>query len=384
MKKFYLKNVWAIALLMIMGIAVSSCSSDDEPAVLEGVHVDASSFQLNEAGEATVEFTVSPTNALVDNVVVVNGTETFEVVSTTLTGNGKWAVDLKAKDLANVRANNNVTIQIAQNGGISKEIRFNIADPFSISGKFEVSNPREFNYYGVEADHKFETGLPFVVTAKKEGDLAMLDAAATKVTNGVTAQPVSASNFVITQMKGDEFGYLLRVNPEKLADVQAAIPTYQTINFSIVLSSKNGRTDVLQLSAAACAPKATPVEDAQLTATSSELGNPEFEKTVPLDVTSKLRHIGVAALTGQGDVTIEEVGLMNDKGEPVEEATFTPTYKTGEDGKMICDFMISGSSQYPIASGTYTWVQRFHVSVTIGGIKYQTVCADLSYKFIVK
>lgn len=258
-RKTFLKNAWAMALLMIMGIAVSACSSDDEPAALEGVVVDASSFQLNEAGEATVEFTVSPTNASVDNIALVNGTETFDVVNTTSTGNGKWVVNLKAKDLVNVRAINKVTIQIAQNGGISKNISFDIADPFSIAGKFEVKNPREFNYYGVEADHKFETCLPFIVTAKDGGNLSMLDPNGTKVVDGATTSVVSVDNFVFTPMKGVEFGYALRVNPEKLANVQVAISRFNTIAYNILLTSKNGRRDVLVLAAAACAPQGQPV-----------------------------------------------------------------------------------------------------------------------------
>lgn len=383
-KKILLKNAWAMVLLMIMGVAVSACSGDDEPAVLEGVKADGSSFQLNEAGEATVEFTVSPANASVDNVALVNGTETFEAVKTTSTGNGKWEVNLKAKDLANVQANNNVTIQVAQNGGFSKEISINIADPFSIAGKFEVKNPREFNYYGVDPDHKFETCLPFVVTAKDGADLSMLDPNGTKVVDGSITSVVSADNFVVTPMKGVEFGYALRVNPEKLAAVQAAIPRFNTIAYNILLTSKNGRRDVLVLAAAACAPQGQPVENEQLTATSAELATSGFEKTVTIDVTTDLRHIGVCSLNGEYDVTVEEIGLKNDKGELVEEASFTPVYKTDEKGEMICDFVISGSDQYQIAPGNYTWVQRFHVSTTLGGVTYQITCADLPFKFTVK
>lgn len=384
MKQKLFLNIGAMILAGVMSLAFTSCGSDDEPVFLQGVEASGSTFDLNEAGVVSVKFSVTPADAPVDFIALTKGAETFEVVNTTSTGNGNWSVGLKAKDLAALKANNAITLRVAQSSTASSEINVNIADPFSIAGKFEISNPREFDYYGVEPEHKFETCLPFVVTAKNASDIALLDATATKVTDGVTSQVVSASNFVFSQMNGDLFGYVLRVNPDKLADVQAAVPTYATINYRVFLISKNGRSDVLLLSAAACAPQGTPIVDNQLTATSAELVNPDFSKVVTLDVTNKLRHVGVASLKGQGDVTIEEIGMMNDKGEIVREESFTPVYKMTDDGKMLCDFSISGSAQSRIAAGNYTWVQRFHVTMTIGGVKYTTACADLRFTFTVK
>lgn len=51
---------------------------------------------------------------------------------------------------------------------------------------------------------------------------------------------------------------------------------------------------------------------------------------------------------------------------------------------MICEFSIFGDSETHLEPGTYTWVQRFHDSVTVGGVKYTTVCADLKFKVEIK
>lgn len=61
-----------------------------------------------------------------------------------------------------------------------------------------------------------------------------------------------------------------------------------------------------------------------------------------------------------------------------------PMYQEAADGKMICEFSIFGDSETHLEPGTYTWVQRFHDSVTVGGVKYTTVCADLKFKVEIK
>lgn len=101
--------------MLVAAVALSACSSDDEPAVLEGVAADGSSFPLNEAGEVSLQFTVTPADALISNATLVAGTEAFEVGNLTSAGNGKWAVSLKAKDFAQIGADNAVSLQVAQN-----------------------------------------------------------------------------------------------------------------------------------------------------------------------------------------------------------------------------------------------------------------------------
>lgn len=382
-KKDCLKNAWAVMLLMVMGIAVSSCSNDDEPAILEGVKADASSFALNEAGQATVEFTVSPADASVDNVTLV-GTDAFELVGKTSAGNGKWTVSLKATDFSKVSVANAVTLQVAQAGGAQKEITVDVEDPYSIEGKFALEHPRAFNYYGIGKDHQYETGLPVIVTAENGGDLTAISSI--KIVNGVTSQKVGVDYFAAVKLPDGLTGVQLKVNPEKLTELKSLVPTFTTLELGAVLTSNKGRVARLLISAMACAPEGTSVVDDQLSATSVEIINPKFSKTATIDVTSKLKHIGVLTLDlkGAGDILIEEIGLFNEAGEAVEEESFLPNYSTDSNGNMICEFSMYGSDKDILQPGTYTYVQRFHVNYNYGGVKFQTGCSDLKYQVVIK
>lgn len=102
---------------------------------------------------------------------------------------------------------------------------------------------------------------------------------------------VGAVHFNIIPMT-EETGFTLNVNPEKLEEVQEAIPTYSTLDFNVQLTSKNSRVASLPLTVTACAPQAT-VEDDALTLSRSDLGNPDFEKGFDIDVTHKLRQMGI-------------------------------------------------------------------------------------------
>lgn len=369
--------------MLVAAVALSACSSDDEPAVLEGVAADGSSFPLNEAGEVSLQFTVTPADALISNATLVAGTEAFEVGNLTSAGNGKWAVSLKAKDFAQIGADNAVSLQVAQTDGIQKEVVFNVEDPFSIEDKFELNAPRAFDYYGIEPDHTYETGLPIQILAKEAGDLALISNDVIKVTNSSLSQDVSADYFVTLPLTGDAVGKVLKVNPEKLDALKDIIHTYSPLSFWVVLTSNHGRITHLPLSVAARNPDGAPVEDAQLSVTLAELSNPDFKKTVNLDITSKLRHLGVTSISSPGSM-IEEIGLFNDKGALMDESSMVPMYQEVADGKMICEFSIFGDSETHLEPGTYTWVQRFHDSVTVGGVKYTTVCADLKFKVEIK
>ena len=381
-KKILLKNAWAMALFMVMGIAVSACSNDDEPAVLEGVKADASSFQLNEDGEVTVEFTVSPANASVDNVTLL-GNDAFQLVGKTSAGNGKWIVSMKATDFAKVGASNDVTLQVAQPGGIQKEVSFKVEDPYSIIGKFGLDHPRGFNYYGIEQGHTYDPGLPVVVSAEKSSDLSMISDI--KIINGVTSQKVGVEYFVAVKIENRQKGVVLKVNPEKLAELKKLVPTYTTLDFVVVLTSDNGRVANLPLSAMTCAPETSPVVDDQLTVTAAQIMNPDFDKTVRIDLTTKLRHIGVMGMNpGDGNVRIEGVGLFNEAGEKVEQQSLIALIAPDSQGNMTCDFTFIGDDEYILKPGNYTYVQGFHVDYIYGGVKYETVCAELKYQFVIK
>lgn len=378
------KNLWAMLSLVIMGCALSACSDDDEPSVLEAVTPAAASCQLNEAGEATLQFTVSPADASVDNVTLAAGADVFEITGKNSAGNGKWAVSLKATDLAKVGATNAVSLQVAQAGGARKEISFSIDDPYTIEGKFALDHPRAFDYYGIEKDHQYETGLPVIVTAENESDLAQISSIL--LINGATSQNVGMEYFA-TKTLGDGLkGVEIKVNPEKLTELKDLVPTFTTLDLIAVLTSRNGRVANLILSAAACAPEGKPVVNDELTATVAEITDPDFSKNVKIDVTSNLRHIGVMTLDmiGVGEILIEEIGLFDEAGQAVEDESFVPMYTQDSNGNMICDFGIYGSDEDKLSAGTYTFTQRFHVTYKYGDVKFQTVCANLKFQIVIK
>lgn len=367
---------------IVASLIFNACSNDDEPAILERVEVNGSSFQLTEAGEVSLSFTVMPSDATVDNVALIKGVEAFEIVDKAPAGDGKWTVRLKATDFANVWADNNVTLSIAQNGGVTKEADFNIEDPFSIDGKFDIFCPRGFDFYGAEDSHKDATCLPILINATNESDLDMINMKDIKLAPGVTSQKVSPDCFVLEPMADNANGVVMKANQSKLDELKDAIPTFATLEYRLMLTSKNGRMAALPLSAIACRPQGSIVENEELTIAKADIENPDYHKELTLDVTHNLRQIGVMELGN--NVTIEEIGLLNDKGESVAEGSIIPDYKTDDKGNMVCDFNVYGDNEFNLAPGTYTYVQRFHVTVTVKGVEYTTACADLRFKVIIQ
>ena len=368
--------------VIMAGLMFQACSNDDEPAVLAGVEVNGTSFQMTEAGEVSLGFTVTPADASVDNITLVKGGEAFEIIDKAPAGDGKWSVRLKATDFANVLADNNVTLSIAQNGGVTKEADFNIEDPFSIDGKFDIFAPRAFNFYGAEDSHKDATCLPILINATNESDLGMINMKDIKLTTGAITQRVSPDCFVLEPMADNANGVVMKANPSKFDELKSAITTYTTLEYRLILTSRNGRMAALSLSVMTCRPEGSMVENEELTIAKGDIENPDYHKEITLDVTHNLRQIGVMELGN--NVTIEEIGLFNDKGESVAEGSIIPDYKTDDKGNMVCDFNIHGDNEFNLAAGTYTYMQRFHVTVTVKGARYTTVCADLRFKVVIK
>ncbi len=369
-------------LMLVAGVSLQACDSNEEPTVLEDVEVIGSAFRLDEAGEVSLQFAVTPAEANVAEVVLANGGDAFDITDVRPNGQGKWTVVLKVTDFSRIASGNTVTLRIAQEGGQSKDADFNIEDPFSIEGRFGLSNPRAFNYYGIETDHQDATCLPVIVTAGNEADLAEIGANDIKVIDGVTNQKVGAEYFIVEPMQNDVVGFVLKTDPDRLADLKSVVPTFDTLNLGVVLTAGNGRVATLQLHSQICAPQGAPVEDDRLTLAKADLDNPDYENTIAVDVTYSLRHIGVVNL--DSNVEIEEIGLLDDNGQPVEETSFIPLFNTDNDGKMICGFGVYGSNEYSLNPGTYTYVSRFHVYTPVGNVRYQSVCADLRFKVVVR
>ena len=370
-------NLWRnVSVLLVAGCiccAMPSCSDDDAPAVIEAAQPCASAYELNEVGDVALEFEVIPENAQVNEVKIIGENRAFEAQGFTSKGGGKWLLNARVTDFTQIKQENTVILSVRQTGGAASEVELVVTDPYTIENKFTLANPKGFNYYSADKENLYETGLPVVIAAEKQEDLALIDSKNIKVVDGAVSHKVGAVHFNIIPMT-EETGFTLNVNPEKLEEVQEAIPTYSTLDFNVQLTSKNSRVASLPLTVTACAPQAT-VEDDALTLSRSDLGNPDFEKGFDIDVTHKLRQMGILEKSG---FKVKSLGLLDENGKSVDDGPFIETQLEIMDaeGNTKCSVSLTGDARYNYAPGTYYYVLRCRQPWEYNGKTYNPSCAN--------
>ena len=378
-------NLWRnVSVLLVAGCiccAMPSCSDDDAPAVIEAAQPCASAYELNEVGDVALEFEVIPENAQVNEVKIIGENSAFEAQGFTSKGGGKWLLNARVTDFTQIKQENTVILSVRQTGGAASEVELVVTDPYTIENKFTLANPKGFNYYSADKENLYETGLPVVIAAEKQEDLALIDSKNIKVVDGAVSHKVGAVHFNIIPMT-EETGFTLNVNPEKLEEVQEAIPTYSTLDFNVQLTSKNSRVASLPLTVTACAPQAT-VEDDALTLSRSDLGNPDFEKGFDIDVTHKLRQMGILEKSG---FKVKSLGLLDENGKSVDDGPFIETQLEIMDaeGNTKCSVSLTGDARYNYAPGTYYYVLRCRQPWEYNGKTYNPSCANLKFKIVIK
>lgn len=378
-------NLWRnVSVLLVAGCiccAMPSCSDDDAPAVIEAAQPCASAYELNEVGDVALEFEVIPENAQVNEVKIIGENRAFEAQGFTSKGGGKWLLYARVTDFTQIKQENTVILSVRQTGGAASEVELVVTDPYTIENKFTLANPKGFNYYSADKENLYETGLPVVIAAEKQEDLALIDSKNIKVVDGAVSHKVGAVHFNIIPMT-EETGFTLNVNPEKLEEVQEAIPTYSTLDFNVQLTSKNSRVASLPLTVTACAPQAT-VEDDALTLSRSDLGNPDFEKGFDIDVTHKLRQMGILEKSG---FKVKSLGLLDENGKSVDDGPFIETQLEIMDaeGNTKCSVSLTGDARYNYAPGTYYYVLRCRQPWEYNGKTYNPSCANLKFKIVIK
>lgn len=378
-------NLWRnVSVLLVAGCiccAMPSCSDDDAPAVIEAAQPCASAYELNEVGDVALEFEVIPENAQVNEVKIIGENRAFEAQGFTSKGGGKWLLNARVTDFTQIKQENTVILSVRQIGGAASEVELVVTDPYTIENKFTLANPKGFNYYSADKENLYETGLPVVIAAEKQEDLALIDSKNIKVVDGAVSHKVGAVHFNIIPMT-EETGFTLNVNPEKLEEVQEAIPTYSTLDFNVQLTSKNSRVASLPLTVTACAPQAT-VEDDALTLSRSDLGNPDFEKGFDIDVTHKLRQMGILEKSG---FKVKSLGLLDENGKSVDDGPFIETQLEIMDaeGNTKCSVSLTGDARYNYAPGTYYYVLRCRQPWEYNGKTYNPSCANLKFKIVIK
>lgn len=377
-------NLWRnVSVLLVAGCiccAMPSCSDDDAPAVIEAAQPCASAYELNEVGDVALEFEVIPENAQVNEVKIIGENRAFEAQGFTSKGGGKWLLNARVTDFTQIKQENTVILSVRQTGGAASEVELVVTDPYTIENKFTLANPKGFNYYSADKENLYETGLPVVIAAEKQEDLALIDSKNIKVVDGAVSHKVGAVHFNIIPMT-EETGFTLNVNPEKLEEVQEAIPTYSTLDFNVQLTSKNSRVASLPLTVTACAPQAT-VEDDALTLSRSDLGNPDFEKGFDIDVTHKLRQMGILEKSG---FKVKSLGLLDENGKSVDDGPFIETQLEIMDaeGNTKCSVSLTGDARYNYAPGTYYYVLRCRQPWEYNGKTYNPSCANLKFKIVI-
>ena len=378
-------NLWRnVSVLLVAGCiccAMPSCSDDDAPAVIEAAQPCASAYELNEVGDVALEFEVIPENAQVNEVKIIGENRAFEAQGFTSKVGGKWLLNARVTDFTQIKQENTVILSVRQTGGAASEVELVVTDPYTIENKFTLANPKGFNYYSADKENLYETGLPVVIAAEKQEDLALIDSKNIKVVDGAVSHKVGAVHFNIIPMT-EETGFTLNVNPEKLEEVQEAIPTYSTLDFNVQLTSKNSRVASLPLTVTACAPQAT-VEDDALTLSRSDLGNPDFEKGFDIDVTHKLRQMGILEKSG---FKVKSLGLLDENGKSVDDGPFIETQLEIMDaeGNTKCSVSLTGDARYNYAPGTYYYVLRCRQPWEYNGKTYNPSCANLKFKIVIK
>ena len=357
-----------------------SCSDDDAPATIESAQPSASAYELNEAGDVTLEFEVIPENAQVDEVEIIGGNGAFEAKDFISKGGGKWLLNAGVADFTQIKQENTVVLSVRQAGGAAGEVEFVVTDPYTIENKFTLAHPRGFNYYSAK-EPWYETSLPVVITSQNQEDLAMVERKNIKVVDGTVSDKVGIAHFLMIPM-ADEIGFFLKPRPSKLEEVQNAIPTYSTLDFNVQLTSKNNRVAILPLKAIACAPQAT-VEDDALILSQTDLLNPDFKKDVDIDVTHKLRQMGILEKTG---FKVRRLGLFDENGNQVDDGLFIETRFeiTDTEGNTQCNVSLTGNPQYNYAPGTYYYAQRCRQSWEYNGKTYDSACANLKFKIVIR
>lgn len=378
-------NLWRnVSVLLVAGCiccAMPSCSDDDAPAVIEAAQPCASAYELNEVGDVALEFEVIPENAQVNEVKIIGENRAFEAQGFTSKGGGKWLLNARVTDFTQIKQENTVILSVRQTGGAASEVELVVTDPYTIENKFTLANPKGFNYYSADKENLYETGLPVVIAAEKQEDLALIDSKNIKVVDGAVSHKVGAVHFNIIPMT-EETGFTLNVNPEKQEEVQEAIPTYSTLDFNVQLTSKNSRVASLPLTVTACAPQTT-VEDDALTLSRSDLGNPDFEKGFDIDVTHKLRQMGILEKSG---FKVKSLGLLDENGKSVDDGPFIETQLEIMDaeGNTKCSVSLTGDARYNYAPGTYYYVLRCRQPWEYNGKTYNPSCANLKFKIVIK
>lgn len=385
-----MKKIIDVLFLTFITLSVmTSCSSDsDEPNLpLEGIEIN-SATPLDENGDMTVILTANPKEAKITSAEVPSNPllipDWIKVTKLEVQSDGKYRMALRVTDFSEVKSTNTVEVKFSQADGMYTHATVKVDDPYSIQDKYTLASPRTFSYHSADKDDVLGTGLPVIVVAEKQDDLAQIDINNIILLNGATTQKLGADYFDIVPMEGVS-GFTLKMKADKLADAQKSVTTFESLNFRVLLPGKYKRFANLHLHAAAFAPQAI-VENEALTMLKSDLSNPYFSNEFGFDVTNDFKHMGI--IMGEHEFKGRYHGFYNENGVMVEDEDSRPFIiydfiRDTTEGNIKCYLTLEGYTEFNCAPGTYYDVWRYQQLWEYDGKTYNPICADLKFKIVI-
>lgn len=317
--KDFLKSGACLLLASALVCNFVGCSDDEGPALLEGITVTNAGFDLDESGNATLEFTVTPENAQVDEVELTPA-NVFEVTGLTSVGGGVWQVAIRATNLSLVAATQSVMLSASQNGVPLATADVTINDPYTLDGLYEVAYPATYSY--AIAGRGSANRLPVVVTSD--------DASAMSQFLGInwdldeSQSDFNDDDFVTeTSSGGTSTSFLL--TPDVLIQLEGNQQAL-SLEGDFLLEGMQGRRARVPFSLHACPPEVLSSREG-FSVSAADLGNPDFSRAeVVDDIAGALNRVGLYNGSGVAydyeTVEVSNLGLFDEEGNEVSGADF--------------------------------------------------------------
>lgn len=371
--------------MAVIALAGFTSCNDDEPVVLSGISINAATFELDLDGNATIEFTVEPADAEVEDVdITLDNLQAITVSGLTRVAKGAWKTNVKIDDIRSFGESRNGTLTVNQTNGGFAQTSFTLVDPFSVpKGTFTAHHPYTVNY--CDAASHTPMRLPVILNSEsyKEEDIAdvrlLVSSTNPKLDGG-------GNNFVFGRDKNaiDEYGIFM--SEETVKKIVSVNPEqYYTVNADIELTMNNGRMTTVPLHFVFCAPQVTLKSD-KLVFNIADISTDGYTAEFELDDTAKYwRRIGFydgSNTTFTGNMDFSEYGFYRADGTRVDDGDFffaMPDLNSKKDA-----IQVEGNASYTYEPGTYYYVYHMKTDWEYNGKTYGRVRADFRYEITLK
>lgn len=367
-------------LLAACAFAFAACS-DDDPVVLTDIRSNAASFELNEEGTATLEFSVTPAEAQVNGVDVrLDIGHSLTYSAPVAAGDGTWRVQVKVDDLRSFGTSQRGTLTANQEDGTTAETSFTLTDPFAVADNAFTAH---YPYTVSLCDAATHTAmrLPIILEGERVAEIDNV----TLLLNSSSSK-LNASDFVLGRDKDASNEYGIFVKQERVDAIVKENPRlYHKVDAVLELNLRNGRVGCAQLIFMFAAPETT-LKSETLTFRSVDLATPDFTTDFALNQIAQHWHrIGYMEAGDkeyEGEMDLSNAALYRIDGTRVDDGDFftaVPDIKADR-----TDVFIQGDAACNYVPSTYHFVYHTQADWTYKGKKYERIRADYKYEIIIK